>query len=31
MRVSAPKTLCIEGIAFGKLKGEIERALEKER
>ena len=29
--LSAPKTLCIEGIAFGKLKGEIERALEKER
>jgi exopolyphosphatase/guanosine-5'-triphosphate,3'-diphosphate pyrophosphatase len=27
--LSAPKTLCIEGIAFGKLKGEIERALEK--
>jgi hypothetical protein len=27
--LSAPKSLCIEGIAFGKLKGEIDRALEK--
>lgn len=27
--LSAPKTLCIEGIAFAKLKGEIERTLEK--
>jgi exopolyphosphatase/guanosine-5'-triphosphate,3'-diphosphate pyrophosphatase len=27
--LSAPKTLGIEGIAFGKLKGEIDQALEK--
>ena len=27
--LSAPKSLCIEAIASAKLKGEIERALEK--